>query len=145
MEKSVETLSHVTRARLDRVEADLRASLTRVTSLEDAAQTFAKQIYDTFVESTVLARVYATVPFERLPAAHQKFVTELASSKSALARLDALTPVLSLVGTYGAEPSWCDRHQSKAHVGIPLIDTKFVEAIPMVARLLQELGVDPLW
>lgn len=145
MPKSVETLLHVTRERLDRVEADIRASLSDAAALEHAAQTFAQQIYETFVDSTVLVRVYATVPFERLPVAQQKFVTDLASSKNALARLVAHTPVLSLVGTCGVDPSWCDRHHSKGHVGIPLIDTQFVEAIPMVARLLHELGVDPLW
>jgi hypothetical protein len=50
-----------------------------------------------------------------------------------------------LLGTHGSKPEWCERARSKGHLGIPLISAEFVRAIPMVARLLEELGVDLAW
>jgi hypothetical protein len=51
------------------------------------------------------------------------------------------TIVLSLMGTRGALPDWNSRHESRGHAGIPLVSAEFVEDIPMIARLLKELGV----
>lgn len=53
--------------------------------------------------------------------------------------------MLRLLGTHGAEAAWCDRRTSVGHRGIPLVSAAFVHAIPMVARLLKELGVDLAW
>jgi hypothetical protein len=52
---------------------------------------------------------------------------------------------LSLVGTHGRSPDWNDRRNSKGHVGIPLISSAFVDGIPMISRLLKELGVSLDW
>ena len=49
--------------------------------------------------------------------------------------------MLSLIGTHGQEAEWCDRRNSKGHVGIPLISSAFVGAIPMISRMLGEFGV----
>ena len=51
------------------------------------------------------------------------------------------TPVLSLLGTRGAVPRWNSRHLSEGHVGIPLASAEFVDAIPMIASLVKQLGV----
>ena len=40
---------------------------------------------------------------------------------------------------------WNDRRKSKRHGGIPLISAEFVDGIPMIARLLRELGVPLDW
>jgi hypothetical protein len=61
------------------------------------------------------------------------------------AALTATTPVLSLVGTQGQKPAWNDRRKSKQHGAIPLISADFVDGIPMIARLLRELGVPLDW
>jgi len=45
------------------------------------------------------------------------------------------------MGTRGLEPEWNDRTASRAHVGIPLASAEFVDAIPMISRLLSELGI----
>jgi hypothetical protein len=110
--------------------------------LEEAAQELAARFYTTFEESVVLARVFVTVPFGELPPANQKVVAALADSASTL---NPTTPVLSLVGTRGQEEGWNDRRRSNGHVGIPLISSAFVEAIPMIARLLKEIGVPIEW
>lgn len=114
-------------------------------SLEEAAQELAASLHSQFSESVALARVFVTVPFGELPKANQDFVRKLAEGAGAGAQLKDSTPVLSLVGTHGEESDWNDRRKSKGHVGIPLISSAFVGAIPMISRLLKELGVPLDW
>lgn len=80
-----------------------------------------------------------------LPADNQAFVRRLAESAGAAVELKGSTPVLSLIGTHGQENKWNDRRNSAGHAGIPLISSAFVGAIPMIARLLHELGVPSDW
>jgi hypothetical protein len=80
-----------------------------------------------------------------LPKANKEFVQKLAESAGAGSGLKETTPVLSLLGTHGQEADWNDRHKSKGHKGIPLISSAFVGAIPMISRLLKELGVPLDW
>ncbi len=80
-----------------------------------------------------------------LPAKNKEFVQKLADSAGAGSQLKADTPVLTLVGTHGQEGDWNDRRKSKGHVGIPLISSAFVGAIPMISRLLKELGIPLDW
>jgi histone H3/H4 len=114
-------------------------------SLEEAAQALATALHTQFQESVVLARVYFTVPFGAFPATNKAFVQKLAESAEAASDLKATTPVLSLIGTAGQEVDWNDRRKSKNHVGIPLTSSAFVDAIPMISRLLKELGVPLDW
>ena len=113
--------------------------------LEEAAQAMADQLHDVFSDSVVIARVFLTAPFGDLPAANQEFVRNLVEGAGAADSLTATTPVLSLVGTHGREDDWNDRRKSKGHVGIPLISSSFVDAIPMISRLLKEMGVPIEW
>ncbi len=53
--------------------------------------------------------------------------------------------VLSLLGTRGEDMRWNDRRNSQGHVGIPLVSADFIDAIPMMSRLLKELGLDLNW
>ncbi|MFQ6024160.1 MAG: hypothetical protein ACE5NW_15690 [Acidiferrobacterales bacterium] len=118
----------------------VESKVGQASHLEAAAQELATAIHAQFKESVVLARVFFTVDFDDLPASNQDFVRNLAG-----ADLDGATPVLSLVGTHGEEADWNDRRKSKGHVGIPLISAAFVDAIPMISRLLKELGVPLDW
>ena len=113
--------------------------------LEEAAQKFTDLLYDEYKESIVLARLFATVPFEKLPAANQAFVNKLAASQKISHLINNQTLVLSLLGTHGAKAAWNDRHHSQGHVGIPLASADFINAIPMMSRLLKELGLNLKW
>ena len=113
--------------------------------LEEAAQELASALHTQFDESVVIARAFVTVPFNSLPEANKEFVRNLAESAGAASELKPGTPVLSLIGTHGQEEDWNDRRKSKGHVGIPLISSSFVGAIPMISRLLKELGVPLDW
>jgi hypothetical protein len=123
----------------------LRDSLRQSHTLEEGAQLVARTLRDGFADTTALARVYAIIPYDELPGDVASFVDALATSSGAAAGVQPKTPVLALLGTYGAEEPWCDRRRSAGHKGIPLLSAEFVSAIPMIARLLKELGIDLAW
>jgi hypothetical protein len=125
--------------------SEVEPKLKNVAYVEQAAQELAAALQSKFTESVVLARVFLTVSFNSLPEANRKFVQNLAQSAGAASALGDTTPVLSLIGTHGQETDWNDRRKSKGHVGIPLISSAFVGAIPMISRLLRELGVPIDW
>lgn len=114
-------------------------------SLEAAAQQYTKSVYEALSDSLVLLRVFATVRLGDLPAANRGFVAKLGASAGASDELTDETLVLSLLGTSGVEPAWCVRGNSQGHVGIPLVSHSFVAQIPMIARMLKQLGVDLEW
>jgi hypothetical protein len=123
----------------------LRGRVGKAAALEAAAREVSRELYETYAATTALARIYAVVPYSELEPAVQAFVNALAQRTGEATPLPAQTPVLVLMATHGAKPEWCDRTTSVGHRGIPLLSAAFVEAIPMVARLLKELGVDLAW
>ena len=123
----------------------MEPKIEQASTLEQAAQELANSVSDQFGESAVLVRVYLTVPFEALPRTNQTFFRNLAESANAGSKLQQTTPVLSLIGSFGRETEWRNRRNSKGHVGIPLISASFVDAIPMISRLLRELGLPMDW
>lgn len=135
-------ITQATSSTITNLWSQVESNLQQAQTLEAAAQQLAAALHTTFEESVLLARVYTTVPFETLPPANQSFVRALAGEA---ADLKDTTPVLSLIGTHGQEADWNSRHKSQGHVGIPLISSAFVSAIPMIARLLHELGVPGDW
>jgi hypothetical protein len=106
-------------------------------SVEQVAQTFAEELVGTF-SSVVLARVFVVLPLGRLPPDDRAFVADAAGGDPALL---PQTPVLSLLGTAGHDPAWCDRRRSQGHRGIPLL-YGFVQTAPMLVKLLADLGFD---
>jgi hypothetical protein len=97
----------------------IESGVRQARSLENAAQEMARALHLRFDESIALARVFSTVRFDSLPAAN--------------------------LGSHGDQEEWCDPRKSQGHLGIPLISSDFVGAIPMISRLLRELGVPLDW
>lgn len=124
---------------------ELRPGLANAKALEHAAALVTRFLFEQFEAGTALARVYAVVPHRDLEPSVTSFVDELAGKAGQSSHVFATTPVLTLLGTHGAKAEWCDRRTSAGHRGIPLVSAEFVQAIPMVARLLKELGVDLTW
>jgi hypothetical protein len=114
-------------------------------TLEQAAQRYTELIYQTFKESVILTRIFVTIPFSLLPDSNQDFVMGLARKTGITDLIKDETPVLSLMGSSGAEIAWNDRRNSEGHVGIPLASADFIDAIPMMSRLLKSLGADLDW
>jgi hypothetical protein len=101
--------------------------------------------FERFEEALVLTRIFATIPMGRLPSPNQALVSGLAASAGVADQVNDDTMVLSLLGTSGRLPEWNDRRRSKDHTGIPLASGSFVDSIPMISRLLKEIGVDLDW
>lgn len=138
-------VSQATPGTVGDVWADVETVVKQSSHLETAAQALTQSFYDCFTESVVIVRVFVTVPFGELPFANRSFVEKLADSAGRAQDLNPQVPVLSLLGTFGQEPDWTDRRLSKRHVGIPLISSSFIGSIPMISRLLKELGVSLDW
>lgn len=125
---------------------DTEPAIHKAPFLEDAAQILVTALDNRFEESVVLARIFLTVPFLALPPSNEAFVRQMAESAGVASELKASTPVLSLLGSRGRERDWNDRRQSKRHLGIPLVSSAFVDdSIPMISRVLKELGVPLHW
>jgi hypothetical protein len=123
----------------------IEAQVQQARALEEAAQILATAVHRELEESVVLARVFLTVPFLSLSPVHEEFVRKQAQAAGVEADLKATTPVLALLGTHGQEADWNSWSKSKGHIGIPLISFAFVNAIPMISRLLKDLGVPMFW
>lgn len=123
----------------------LHAAVKDCGYLQQAAQTCARLLYEEFTESLVLARLFVTLPLNGLPPRDKAFVAALADAKNITPLISEKTQVLSLLGTHGVESGWNDRYQSQGHLGIPLVTAAFVESIPMVARLMQDMGIGSDW
>ncbi len=118
---------------------------SELASLQDAAQRLVDALYARFGGSIVLARVFATVELAQLPADDRAFVQRFAREHDVTAELRDDTPVLSLLSSRGVDATWNDRRNSRAHLGIPLLSAGFVEEIPMISRLLGEIGFNAAW
>ena len=121
------------------------STISKSKSLEEAAQKYMSILYDEMSESIVLTRLFAAIPFNNLPQQNKEFVTNLTRSVGIenLLREDSL--IHSLLGTRGEKSEWDQRNQSKGHIGIPLISSKFIDKVPMMSRLLKQLGVGIDW
>src|SRR5262245_28171691 len=119
-----------------RVESELKEAGT----FQQASQKFIELLYDEFSASAVLFRVYATVDYEKLPQKEKDFVLELARSRGFLDELKPKTPVVTLLGSRGKRPSWNHRLRSERHLAIPLVSASFIKTIPMISRLMGDIG-----
>ena len=90
------------------------------------------------VSSASLIRFFSTLPYGRLPTQPRAFV----DANFPTSELEPDTKCLTLMGTVGDEPEWCDVEQSTGHQAIPLVNAEGVKAIPMVSRLITELGLE---
>lgn len=113
----------------------------QASSMESAAQNVVRFLYDSFADesggrSLCLVRCYVTQQFSRLPEDLRAFAANVAGEE-----LRPETKCLTLLGTAGEEPAWNDRSQSQGHQAIPLQSHAAVERLPMVSRLITQLGV----
>lgn len=120
----------------------IRGIAREATSMEDAARRCVDLLYDNLDgedggRAAALIRLYKTHPYGRLPDELRAF---------ARGTLDAEpeddTRCLTLLATRGALPEWDDRHRSEGHKAIPLPSVEFVRRLPMVAGLVEHLGLE---
>jgi len=124
-----------------RIDDEVRSSR----HFQESAQRLADLLYLELAESAVLFRVFGTVPFAKLPTRERRFAEASAETRRCLGELGDETPVVCLLGTRGGHAAWDDRGQSKHHLAIPLTSASFIQTIPMVARLMSEMGTGLDW
>lgn len=124
---------------------ELSVKIKECKTLEQAAMEAMGLLYKEFSDTIVLARLFVAVPYGKLPTDNRSFVSELARTHNITDLINDETYVLSLLGTKGVDPAWNDRRNSKGHVGIPLASADFIDRIPMMSRLLKEVGLDLSW
>jgi signal transduction histidine kinase len=112
---------------------------------EEMAQIACRRLYEQYPQSIALARMYVTVPMAALPGKNAAWVRNLALAKGIASELTDSTRIISLVGTAGRLPAWNDRHASEGHIGIPMTSASFIDAIPMMSRLMGSLGGGLSW
>ena len=113
--------------------------------MHGAAQGCMDAIYEAFDESLVLARIFATARYRQLPQADRLFLRGMTESQNLQSQLTDDSIVLSLLGTRGAKEPWNDRRRSSGHLGIPLLSSEFVEGIPMISKLMIDMGIGLEW
>jgi len=138
-------ISKVSKAYLLTIQDSITNSIANCEYLEDAAQKYMTILYNELSESIILARFFATVSMKSLPSKDRSFVTRLAKDKRIDGLLSEDTPVLSLLGSIGVSDKWSDRTSSIGHLGIPLVSSQFIDAIPMMSRLLKQMGLGLEW
>lgn len=137
-------VSDVTVGAMLRTGVALRRTLRDCQTLEAAAGTVVRYFHDHCVDphsgarNCALVRFYVTHPFGSLEPALQ----ELAARELGVAAPEPAMRCLTLLGTAGDEAAWNSRHDSKRHRVIPLPSAEMVRSAPMIARLLDDLGVD---
>jgi len=124
-----------------RVEDELKES----GSFQQASQKFIDILYEELIASAVLFRIFATVELEKLQGKEKDFALELARTRGFDSELKPKTPVVALLGSRGKRPQWNHRLRSERHLAIPLTSASFIKTIPMVSRLMGDMGTGLAW
>lgn len=137
-------LPHFTAQEMIACRAGLKAAADGASSMEEAADRLVGYLYDELGDETgeerasVLVRLYKTHPLGELDADLQAFARRVPGGAEATPD----TRCLTLLATRGEEDAWCSRHRSRDHRAIPLPSTEAVPRFPMIAQLIEQLGVD---
>jgi hypothetical protein len=100
-------------------------------SFESIAQIVVQSLYETFKREDssplfALTRIYRLTRYTELPS-DLKGLVEPARERW-----------MTLMGTYGIEPAWCDRQQSQGHKALNLGE----DQSPMVSAAIYQIGLD---
>ena len=123
----------------------LSQRLASAETLRHAAQGYTQELRAHFGGLVALARLYVTFRMSELPPGYREFAERVAQENGVREALSDRTSVMCLMGSSGVEDAWNDPLESRGHMAIPLINGSFVENIPMVARLLREVGAGLSW
>jgi hypothetical protein len=127
------------------LRARIEEELKRCGSFQESSQRFVDILYEELSRSAVLFRVFATVELDKLPETEKDFALDLARTRGFLSELQPKTPVVTLLGSRGKRPQWNHRLRSERHLAIPLGSASFIKTIPMVSRLMGDMGTGVPW
>lgn len=138
-------ISELTKQDYLRIERQVQEATRDKDSFESAAMAYMSLLVEDLKESLILSRLFVTIPYGRLPEFQKKFVDELGKKAGITDKIRDDTYCLTLMGSAGEDPAWYDLKKSQGHVSIPLATSDFVDAIPMMSRLLRQLGAGVDW
>lgn len=120
----------------------VHAAAEGVRSFEGAAQRITDELFALLRHpdggrACALVRLYKTHPFRGLDADLRRAAEQVANGS-----VPEAARCLTLLGTSGLEPAWNDRRRSHAHRAIPLLSEAAINRLPMVAALIDQLGID---
>ena len=122
---------------------DLRNLSSDVGSMEDVAQQVVTYFYDRLLDgengshACPLVRFFNTQLFGQLDEKLQQFAQNMMPETP----LHNNVNCLAMLATKGADAAWNDRNGSEGHQAIPLPSEDAVGQIPMIARLVHQLGI----
>ncbi|HEY5196861.1 MAG TPA: hypothetical protein VIJ51_07525 [Solirubrobacteraceae bacterium] len=120
----------------------LRACGRDANSLEAVADRIVRHLADGMrdrdgARQCALVRCFKTHPYGELDGKLQSFARDVLGGSPA----SPDTKCLTLLASAGERPEWNSRHTSAGHRALPLLDAEAVSRFPMIAALVQELGV----
>lgn len=136
-------LEHLTLGDVTALAAGLRTVASGAGSLEEGAGRVVRHLHEQLTDGEsrpgcALVRCYKLHPFAGLEPALQDFARKAIPGVVPVAE----TRCLTLLATAGARAEWKDRALSKGHKAIPLASAAVVQSLPMVAHLVESLGLD---
>ena len=120
----------------------IRSHARTATSMESSAQLTVDLLWAQLEAldggpALALVRLYKTHPYGKLPEDLRAFARRALDEEP-----DPETRCLTLLATRGVEPDWNDRRKSQGHKAIPLPSVEFIRRLPMVAGLIDQLGLE---
>ena len=131
-------------AEMLRCSREMHRAASGAPTMEECARRLCRSLYDELVapdgsRACALIRCYKTHPFGSLPSPLQRFAQRAGGM---VVRPADSMKCLTLLATVGEQPEWNARFSSKAHQAIPLPSARIVERAPMIARLIQDFGLE---
>ncbi len=126
-----------------RRELDQACGKTR--SLADFAQAASAAVHARAEGQIGLLRCFVVSRLSEQTAGNQAFAREWMRRQDQPTTLLQTTPTLALIGSAGTDPGWNDRKRSVGHLAIPLVSSRLIARVPMVASLFEQLGVGVDW
>ena len=137
-------LRQISESDLESCGQSLRRSSESVASMEGCADKVVSDLYGSLVHDRYHAKACALVRFYKTHA----YAGLDDESRNFAKKLLGGTPdkddmrCLMLLSTIGENPAWNDRRNSVGHRAIPLPNEAFMERIPMIWRMVSQLGIN---
>jgi hypothetical protein len=137
-------LSRFSLSDMTRCGMELRKLGEHASGMEEVGERIVRYFYehlrteDLARPACALVRVFVTQPFSALDEGQRAFAASVLGGMAPTPGLKCL----SLLATAGDEPEWNSRRTSRRHKALPLPSQESLARSPMIAQLMQQLGVD---
>ena len=137
-------LQHFTLSDMTRCGIELRQSGAGASSMEDVAERVVRRLHEQLRlpggdgRACPLVRMFVTMPYASLEVPQQEFAQAVIGGAPASTMMKCLT----LLASSGELEQWNSRHSSAGHKALPLVSEQSIARSPMIAQLINQLGVE---